>query len=1132
MQLGLAGCWALVSAYVLTTSEQAHAQITPDATLSSESSVVTPNLVIRDLTSDRIDGGAIRGGNLFHSFREFNVGEARGVYFSNPEGIKNILTRVTGTSRSEILGRLGVLGNANLFLLNPNGILFGQNARLDLQGSFVGSTANSLKFADGFEYSATAPQSTSLLTLSVPVGLQYGANPGEIQVIGDGQGQRITSELIDTMNALRVEPNQTLALVGGDISLEGATIKTAGGRIELGSVAGSGFVSLASNNKGFAFGYDGVQNFGNIQLSQQTAVDASGAGSGDIQVVGRRVTLSNGSQIEASTLGTESGGSLQVMATELLNINGISSDNRFLNALTAQAKPGATGNAGSLTINTSELLIQNGAQVSTGTLGSGNGGNLTITANKVQVIGTSSDNQFSSGLFSEPLSGATGNAGSLTINTSELLIQNGALVSTGTFGSGNGGNLTITANKVQVIGTTSDGQYPSGLYSQAERRSTANAGSLTINTSELLIQNGAQVSTGTLGSGNGGNLTITANKVQLIGSSSDGQIFSNLASAAYPGSTGKAGDLTIHTSELLIQNRAQVTTGTYGSGNGGNLTLTANKVQVIGSSSDSSFGTGLFSVANPGSTGKAGDLTIHTSELLIQNGAQVSAATFGSGNGGNLALTANKVQLIGSSSDSSFGTGLFSVANPGSTGNAGDLTIHTSELLVQNGAQVTTGTFGTGNGGNLTVRANKVQLIGTSSDGRFVSSLGSAADSGSTGNGANVTIHTNELLIENGAQVNAATFGTGNGGNLTVRANKVQLIGTSSDGRFSSGLYSAAISGSTGNAGDLMINTSELLIQNGAQVSTSTLGSGNGGNLTLTANKVQLIGTSSDGHSFSGLYSAAISGSTGNGGDLTIHTSELLIQDRAVVSAEGRSQGNAGNITINVDGLLRATNGDIITTAERSSGGAITITAKDMRLFGDSNIATNVLSGVGGGGNITLNANSIIALNDSDILAFARDGRGGNITLNTPAFFGQNYQPTLSGADRLTLDRNNRVDLNATGDLSSGIITTPEPSLVQNSFIELPQNLIDTSSLIASSCIARRNQKQQGSFMITGSGGLPFRPGDAVISQYATGSVRTTDASASENSTRHAWQKGSPIVEAQNVYQLPSGQLVLSRECP
>lgn len=159
-------------------------------------------------------------------------------------------------------------GTANLFLLNPQGIIFGPNATLNIGGSFLGSTASSLNFADGTSFSATATTTTPLLTVSVPFGLQYGANPGRIQVQGDGQGRRTTSDLIDTTVGLRVQPNQTLAIVGGDVALSGGTLKTAGGRIELGSVAGPNLVSLTPTNKGWSLGYEGVQNFQDIQLSQ------------------------------------------------------------------------------------------------------------------------------------------------------------------------------------------------------------------------------------------------------------------------------------------------------------------------------------------------------------------------------------------------------------------------------------------------------------------------------------------------------------------------------------------------------------------------------------------------------------------------------------------------------------------------------------------------------------------------------------------------------------------------------------------------------------------------------------------------------------------------------------------------
>ncbi len=122
---------------------------------------------------------------------------------------------------------------------------------------------------------------------------------------------------------------------------------------------------------------------------------------------------------------------------------------------------------------------------------------------------------------------------------------------------------------------------------------------------------------------------------------------------------------------------------------------------------------------------------------------------------------------------------------------------------------------------------------------------------------------------------------------------------------------------------------------------------------------------------------------------------------------------------------------------------------------------TNVASGTGGGGNITLTANSIIAFDDSDILTFANGGKGGNITFNTPAFFGQNYKPARAGTDPSTLDGNNRVDINASGAVS-GVITLPDTSFIQNSLSELPENPIDTSNLIANSCIARSSRQQQG----------------------------------------------------------------------
>ncbi|HEY9702456.1 MAG TPA: filamentous hemagglutinin N-terminal domain-containing protein, partial [Allocoleopsis sp.] len=204
--------FTLITGLSLLYTNSVQSQIIPDNTLGNENSKFTPSQI-----KDLIEGGAIRGNNLFHSFSEFNINNNQQVYFTNPSGINNILTRVTGNNISNIFGTLGVDGNANLFLINPNGIIFGQNAKLDVKGSFLASTAPSIKFADGNIFSAKDTSTTPLLTMSVPVGIQWGNNPtGDITNNGN-----LTVGKDLTLSGRNLNIKEATLQTGGNLTLEG-----------------------------------------------------------------------------------------------------------------------------------------------------------------------------------------------------------------------------------------------------------------------------------------------------------------------------------------------------------------------------------------------------------------------------------------------------------------------------------------------------------------------------------------------------------------------------------------------------------------------------------------------------------------------------------------------------------------------------------------------------------------------------------------------------------------------------------------------------------------------------------------------------------------------------------------------
>ncbi len=543
------------------------AQITVDNTVG------TKKIITEDGTFT-ITGGEQRGNNLFHSFEQFSVPNDTIANFNNPLTINYIINRVTGSSLSNIEGIITANGTANFILINPNGITFGPNAQIDINGSFLATTAEGITFADGVQFSATNAQPNPLLTMSVPVGLQFGSNPGTIV----NQAENLVPP--ETRGT-------TFAFVGGNINFSGAILELSQGRIELGSVGSNSQVQLTTNNVGFELGYEGVSNFQDISLSQGTII--TGDSLPAVQVQGRNIVLNQsliGSRFKDDRP-LDTSANLMVNASESLEIIGSSTGefNEQVGLLTS-VRQTTVGDGGDIIVNTKNLVLRDGGVISAGTRNEGNSGSLEINASdSIQVIGT--------GFFEPSFLGTTtfrdedsppivGNGGPIIINTKHLILQDGGQITAVTLSNGNAGTIDINATElVQVSGRgrveDSDAISLSRITSESGFGDLGLpgfglGGNVHINTNQLIVTDGGIISAASLGQGNSGNLNITANTIFL-----DNQGFIT-ASSEGTGNAGNltnnsnAGDINIRATDILLDNSSRLSAETA-SGQGGNINL-------------------------------------------------------------------------------------------------------------------------------------------------------------------------------------------------------------------------------------------------------------------------------------------------------------------------------------------------------------------------------------------------------------------------------------------------------------------------------------------------------------------------------------------------------------------------------
>ena len=416
----------------------------------------------------------------------------------------------------------------------------------------------------------------------------------------------------------------------------------------------------------------------------------------------------------------------------------------------------------------------------------------------------------------------------ININSRQLILKDGSLITTSTSSQSKGGNITIKASELVSLGgkvlVLPNGRVlAASIVSQAE--GSGDAGNISIMSPVLKLSNASQISADTVASGRGGNLEIVDNK------------------------------------KLFVEGGSQISASTAGFGQGGSLTIKTQELELIGS--DFGVGSQITTQSGgfiiPGSDPtigqkNAGNLTIETRKLSVKDGARISTTTFNGGRAGELNVNASEsIELNGAglTNRGLSGSGLFSDSQAEATGNAGNLNITTPKLVIRNGAQIGSGTFGKGESGSLDINASQSVEIDGVSSGIFSSSEGIGAS-------GNLKITTNRLQIRNSGSVNVKNSGQKDAGNITVNArliqldNKGELIATSnfqnggniilqgqeiiSLRRNSKISATAGLAGSQGKGGNI-----NILAPNGFIVSapnensdiTANAFSGSGGNVTV-----------------------------------------------------------------------------------------------------------------------------------------------------------------------------------------------------------------------------------------------------------------------------------------------------------
>ena len=999
-----------------------------------------------------IDGGAVAGANLFHSFSQFSLGAGDTAQWVRGQGgagvIRNVINRVTGGQPSQIAGAIDstAFANASFFFINPAGIVFTAGAQVNVPGAAYFSTANEVRFEGGGRFAVATP-SGSTLSVAAPAGFGFVGGQGEVSVSGAGPGFMLAGS--------------SLSLSGSDVEISGSRIAAQG--LDLLAVGGgAGDMTLAAPLAAAPNAESGA-----ISIRSSQLLVAPGVAAGPLRIRGGGVTL-DGATLVSDTTGPARGGDIQISADRLL----------LTHSPVVAASAHGAGDGGGIVI-TARSVEGDSGLLSSLTQGAGAGGRISLLAGSLDLSQVT--------LGSNGTSTGTGGAISIAATTLQFDTVN---VVANALGSGQGGAIAISAAQTDigagVIFTSAAGTgRPGDVALQGSRISingaslgsapgfNAGAGSLSITADASLDVTGGILSAVAYGDFTSGTIAISSPKIHFDGAFLDSQsigagavgvidirgqsiIFDkSRVNAVARGDVGtKLGLVQIKASSDLLINLSQIDSSAEGRAQGGAIALQGGRItldasQVAADSNGQGRGGRIdvtadtLRVTNSQLTSKsvvagdAGDVSLQAATISLETGSLVSSETDSlEGDAGSVAIRGGKLTLedsqVTSSAAGGFGrAGTVSVnveslsltdatisSDALSLGDGGDIDIHVAGTLDLLGnrrpfTSISSNTFSEGAAGAVSITAGVLNVR----DQAFVSS-----QTQGNGNAGKVSVTAGALRLTNGGSVQTDSLGNGVAGDVAIKADTLTVDG-SGDDRAPTFISSDSLG--DGAAGRVVIDAVALSVLHDGFISSDTFVGGNAGDLTITAKTLTLQDNAA-------IVSQAFPGSGGNAGRISIAAGDVAVRDRSLISTSSFGDGMAGAVIIAAKGNLTLDGSRISSSAEtgaRGASGTLSITAGELSVVNQGVIAT-VSNSTPRAGQIDIAARAITI--DGKGAAISSENQAGDAALGNVAGERGDAGGVNLAAERITISNGAKLSTNsfagAAGEI--GIAISPSGILV------------------------------------------------------------------------------------------------------